>query len=672
MSQEITLNYNHIKRKVYIPEDEEDLLESFFNKFDADKTKKYIFKYEDETGEQKIMTNNDICPSNFKENMEIIVEEEKEIIILQKTIEKKVKRKSGSSSSLSLENEDKGGVEKKLNKREEQMEGKNSEDKINNMDNEDNGEDKSEEGEKIVKIKEKEIIMEKKVEKEIELNEKDIEKQIKQIIDENRKNALNNLTKENDNKKLESELKKLENELKGKEVNKINYEQELKNLKKKYEQKNIQNDEEIKNLIEKNKQLQNKLNELQLQLTSKTANPIIKKKKDKQNSLIYIKKSFDDYKKEREKKYKYDEIFTNNMKKEEDKMEEIMKKNVKKLLNKSQVNNNINIKINHENNIQNEEFEENENLTLLKEEMKEKLENLKNEKILKEKEYKKKIEDLKEDLIKKKQLKLEMENKRKEEEILAKELEEKQKSELKMKLLAEEEKKKKILEENKKVELDKNNQIKKEKQLNSFNNNIKKENLSKVPESNPINQSDNKDFLPKRKDTLRQTSAKKVYSFECTNILNLQQIIYQGTDSAEIPIIMKNTGKFIWPQNNTKLVFDPKSKIKGKSVLLKPLANNEEQKCIIVIDDLAKLGEGIYDASVWFNVNGENCGKKLTLRVEIIKKEEEPMNENLEILEKFRKEFNLDNKDDYPDNYLLDILTEADFNFEDAFMKVIG
>ena len=221
-----------------------------------------------------------------------------------------------------------------------------------------------------------------------------------------------------------------------------------------------------------------------------------------------------------------------------------------------------------------------------------------------------------------------------------------------------EDKQKKELEEKKKNDMEKNKK----------NNNPKKQ--SKVNESDSDEEDD---FDPrKRLNTNRQTSTKKVYTFECTNIINLQQIIYLGMDSAEIPIILKNTGKFNWPQNKTKLIFDPKSQIKGKSVELKPLESNEEQRFNVVINGLAKLKEGSYDAYVWFNVNGENCGKMLTLRVIIKKKEKDPLEENMAKIEAFRKEFNLDDKKTYSDEYILDALIENDFDFGNTFMKIIG
>ena len=161
-----------------------------------------------------------------------------------------------------------------------------------------------------------------------------------------------------------------------------------------------------------------------------------------------------------------------------------------------------------------------------------------------------------------------------------------------------------------------------------------------------------------------------VYSYECSNLMYLQQTIYIGTDKAEIPVIMKNDGNITWPKNKTKLVFDKNSKIKGENVELGPLVNGEKQKYIVIIDNLSTLGEGIYDANVWFNVNDKNYGKMLNLRIEIKKMEEDPIKKNMETIEKFRAQFYLDNKDDFPDEVLYENLYKNDFDFEKTFGKM--
>ena len=394
----------------------------------------------------------------------------------------------------------------------------------------------------------------------------------------------------------------------------------------------------------------------------------------------------------------------NNIKKEEDNLKAIIKEQFGLKLKK--------IKENDGDYNQKDEIKENENLKLIKKQLNDKLENLQNEKVKIENEYKSKITILKNNLEEKKRPKIEMQNKIKEEEKRKieleekkrREIEEKQKKELQLQREREKRKRelelqqekeeqerelqKKLEEEKRRKELEKikNNELDKiikKNVKNSFNllreDNQQNEYLDEKAiinaykkeenEFNPLAEEEN--FRIKRAGTIPTNSSKIVYSYECPNSFNLQQIIYLGTETAEIPVVLKNTCKFTWPLNKTKLVFDRNSKIKGKDVVVKPLANNEEQEVIVIIEGLSKFGEGSYDANVWFNINGENIGKMLILRVVIKKKEEDPMKKYIEKIEQFRKEFNLDEKD-YPNNMIYESLTENNFSFEDTFMKLVG
>ena len=60
----------------------------------------------------------------------------------------------------------------------------------------------------------------------------------------------------------------------------------------------------------------------------------------------------------------------------------------------------------------------------------------------------------------------------------------------------------------------------------------------------------------------------------------------------------------------------------------------------------------------------------LNLRIEIKKREEDPIKKNMETIEKFRAQFYLDNKDDFPDEVLYENLYKNDFDFEKTFGKM--
>ena len=168
----------------------------------------------------------------------------------------------------------------------------------------------------------------------------------------------------------------------------------------------------------------------------------------------------------------------------------------------------------------------------------------------------------------------------------------------------------------------------------------------------------------------KERLSKYVYSYECPNIMYLQQVIYVGTNTSNFTVIMKNNGKLDWPKNKTKLVFDKDSRIKGKDVELHPLKIDEEKNYTVVIEGLSHLVEGVYNANVWFNVNNKNYGKMLNLRVEIIKKKEDPIKKYMKQIEEFRVQFDLFDKNDWSDERLLELLLENDFDPEKTFAKI--
>ena len=693
--EKIILNFNHVKKTIKFPDDDKDeLLKEFLDKFKdfgADKNKKYSFKFEDKFGQRHLIKeDDDLCPSNFEAKKEIFVEE----------------RKDGDESSDNESNESDSEKSKKdsLSKSQEKS-------------NEENEKGKASEEEEE-KIEVREIKVEKEQEEEKVLDEKEMEKEMNELINLNKRYTISNRKTEQENLKLENDLNKLELELQSLKGNqktpkKIDFDEELKKIKKNHETKNKEYEDEIKSLNKINKELQNKLNELQLasnfSMNIKKNKP--NKKNRKEEMLNLINKISKKQKKEKEpmlNKNDFEKLINEEetQKKKFIEQSKLKLKKLKENKNNTTTNNDINDK--------NEEMKENEELKLKKLSNSQKLENLEKEKNKIEEEYKSKITLLKNELEEKRKTKIE--NKKKEEEKRQREFEEQRKIKIEMENKKREEEKRqreleeqrileekrlKELEENKKKELKlKLEEEKRQKELekiknkpmnnigvkNSFNllddnqpnnflddnNNKKEEKIKEEPKEEPeFDPLEREDFKIKRKRTTAQTMAKMAFSYDCLNMINLQQIIYLGTDKAEIPVILKNNGKFTWPLNRTKLVFDKNSKIKGKNVELKALASNEEQTCKVVIEGLAKLGEGVYDAHVWFNANGENCGKMIILRVEIKKKEEDPIKLHMKEIKEFRNEYNLSEEDGYTDNYLYELLSENDFSFEDTFLKII-
>ena len=195
-------------------------------------------------------------------------------------------------------------------------------------------------------------------------------------------------------------------------------------------------------------------------------------------------------------------------------------------------------------------------------------------------------------------------------------------------------------------------------------------NNKKDDESKEFNKLPKIEKIDKEEIKIRDSGRVKLYDYECLNLMSLQQVIYEGTESVEFELLLKNNRFSDWPPNQTKLIFDSKSQLKGKSVMLKSLGKNEQQKCIVKINDLEKLKEGEYDAFVSFNVNGVNYGNLLKLKVVIKKKEIDPIEEHKEEIENFRKEFNLD-ENEFSDKKLYDVLVENNFEPEKAFLQII-
>ena len=162
----------------------------------------------------------------------------------------------------------------------------------------------------------------------------------------------------------------------------------------------------------------------------------------------------------------------------------------------------------------------------------------------------------------------------------------------------------------------------------------------------------------------------KGYSFECTNLIILKQCICQGTESIEIPLMLKNIGLYSWPSNATKLIFDKNCQIKGKTVELKSLDVNEEQQCNVKIEGLGQLPVGEYETGVYLNIKGNNIGKIIKMKI-IIKEKENPIDQYIETIKKFRTEYNIE-ENEYSNDEVYNILKSNEFNFEKAFMCIIG
>ena len=662
MADYIYLVYNNVKKKIDSPVNYEELLTLFKQNFNDSSTEgKYEFKTKD-----GIEVNEDVDIDFFKEGMEIEVTKK----------EKKIENFSIFTSQVHFGK--KNQEEKKEEKKQEQEE-----------------------------QKEEIIIVE---EKDLSKSKEDLEKEYNYYTNENNKKTKELNEIKNKNEGLKEELEKLKKELeknnmksKKEKINLTDLELALAELQKKYENEKNQLNENIEAIKQSNKNLENELEELRLgneeenekneklnneqsELITRKNNMIsqafnkespinktskpnfnIKKEKSKnKNALIlnYIKKTFEEKKKNKsEKEKKYIE------EKEKKRKNTVIEKFKAKL---SQIKkSNINIEMNENKDKNGKELEENNELKQKKSQLIEEFKNLQNEKEQLNIKNKEEITKLTNDLKLRKKEKKERQKKEEEEkkrledeekkriedkEKQRKEEEEKQRKEL------EEKQRKELEEKQRKEELDRQRKEKEKKQNDLKNQNVNKNKIE--IEKVPIDEENYQELLRKGKGSLRNQNIR--YSYECTNLLNLNQYIYEGTESADIPIILKNTGSYTWPPRQTKLIFDKNSKLKGKDVELDSLDKNQEKKFYVKIVGLSKLPPGEYETGVYLNIKGGNIGKLLKMKVVIIKNNIDPIEKHMGKVNQFRNEFGLPQKD-FSDDELYDVLLSNDFIFEKAF-----
>ena len=624
MADYIYLVYNNVKKKIDSPVNYEELLTLFKQNFNDSSTEgKYEFKTKD-----GIEVNEDVDIDFFEEGMEIEVTKK----------EKKIENFSIFTSQVHFGK--KNQEEKKEEKKQEQEE-----------------------------QKEEIIIVE---EKDLSKSKDDIEKEYNYYTNENNKKTKELNEIKNKNEGLKEELEKLKKELeknnmksKKEKINLTDLELALAELQKKYENKKNQLNENIEAIKQSNKNLENELEELRLgneeenekneklnneqsELITRKNNMIsqafnkespinktskpnfnIKKEKSKnKNALIlnYIKKTFEENKKnkiEKEKKYIEEE--------EKKRKNTVIEKFKAKL---SQIKkSNINIEMNENKDKNGKELEENNELKQKKSQLIEEFKNLQNEKEQLNIKNKEEITKLTNDLKLRKKEKKERQKKEEEEKKRFEDEEKKRLEDKEKQRKEEEEKQRKELEEKQRKELE-------EKQ--------RKEELDRQRKEKEKKQND-----------LKNQNVNK-------NKIEIEKYIYEGTESADIPIILKNTGLYTWPPRQTKLIFDKNSKLKGKDVELDSLDKNQEKKFYVKIVGLSKLPPGEYETGVYLNIKGGNIGKLLKMKVVIIKNNIDPIEKHMGKVNQFRNEFGLPQKD-YSDDELYDVLLSNDFIFEKAF-----
>ena len=215
--------------------------------------------------------------------------------------------------------------------------------------------------------------------------------------------------------------------------------------------------------------------------------------------------------------------------------------------------------------------------------------------------------------------------------------------------------------------------------IDEINNNKNKVNEI-TPKQNitPQGQNDNKKNIelqtPKGDENINNITPGEnlEYSFDCTNAMYLTLYIYEGTKEDKLNIILNNNGNKAWP-NDTKLKIIEPSDFELDDITLKSQRPGEEKTYYIKFKNLENYKPGIYQANLAFCCNGEIYGEKLVARVKINKLNDtnKEIEENMDKINEFRTTFDLP-VDEFPDEKILSILQENDFNFEKSFSAIFG
>jgi hypothetical protein len=189
--------------------------------------------------------------------------------------------------------------------------------------------------------------------------------------------------------------------------------------------------------------------------------------------------------------------------------------------------------------------------------------------------------------------------------------------------------------------------------INNNNNNNYNNNLSKTFNSNP-----------------NKKNINGICSFECMNENSLQKIIEDGTKETEIIIKLKNTSQQAWKKGEAKLVFKSSHFGENKDIILDTQKPDEIKNYKVVFNNLSQYQEGDYKSILRFNINGQNIGKPIKLKVVIEEpKKEKEMNEYKKIVTDFKSKFNLIS---YSNEELLKILKKNNFDFNKSFESMFS
>jgi hypothetical protein len=679
MSEEnIIISYMHIDKVIEIPNDYNELLESFIEKFEEDEKKDYIFFFKDnddannEDIREKDYIKKDICYSDFHNKKKIYVQEIKKE--KDKVEEKDTETEIGSinlADSIHSLNSNESfktniiycNIEKELSKQTEDKNDKgikNEYQNINNIEDEYNNINPNEIN-NIIKL----------------------DKLIEETLKKNREISINNNKNKKENEKLVKKLKEKDNIIKEKEeqINqcKLNvgkkYESNISELERKIiDIKNSESNEKEENK-KKNIDLKNKIDEVKrniLEKKSKNCKLYFEKeklliaKRELEEQLFNEEKKLDNESKNRY----YDLILPIN--------DSLLENELKfAALKKVNMENKNRIKISEISKIFEKKFKKYQNEKIKMDINKIlKLEQIQKSKIIKYGKIVNKNEDLDENKIieenenlKEKIFEIkEQETKKGENKSINNDKKENKEQKNEIIVLSD----KQINGLRNKVKESKDESIKGKNEFSIFNNSDD-ENGDRNDAPNALelieNNNNNKIYYSSLDESLNKSEA--YYSYSCINNKDLISYIDENTESTKIEIEIENNGTKDWPENNAKLIFEQKSQIRGKDIILKSQKCKEKNKYEIQFHNLSQYKEGRYESYAYININDWR-GNQIIFKIIINKKKiNSEIEEHLDIILEFRKEFSLEPKE-YPNEKILYVLKNNDYDKGLAFAELFN
>ena len=230
------------------------------------------------------------------------------------------------------------------------------------------------------------------------------------------------------------------------------------------------------------------------------------------------------------------------------------------------------------------------------------------------------------------------------------------------------------------INLKNNNNNKKEEINNEIKNNninIKQKQIITPQGPNDNKNNNQKNYFMKtpggeENQTKNNNQENSDYSFDCTNAMYLTLYVYEGTAKEKMEITLKNNGNKTWPKNTKFKIIEP-SDFNLDDIILSQQKPNEEKSYYIYFNNLNKYKIGEYQINLAFCCDEKIYGESLVVRVKIkeINNSNKDIEENIDKIIEFRETFNL-SEDEYPNDKILTILQENNFNFEEAFGSLFG